>query len=134
MSVWVCISLCAWLSRVVTAQHVMTGQPREVPVNGTEVEAAARFAVFEFNRDYTEDRFAYKIMNITSAKIQVVAGIKLILEVRLGRTVCKSSDTSDGEACGFNSEHKELWCHFVVTEIPWEDSRVLTQKRCHPYN
>ena len=130
---WFWISVCASLCRVVTAQHGMTGQPREVPVNGTEVVAAARFAVVEFNRDNAEDQFAYKILNITSAKIQVtlnsgvdvaltlffflktpvnefssqvVAGINLILEVRLGRTACKSSDTSDGEACGFNSEHK----------------------------
>ncbi|XP_030296917.1 cystatin-SA-like isoform X1 [Sparus aurata] len=134
MSVWFCISVCASLCRVVTAQQGMTGQPREVPVNGTEVQAAARFAVVEFNRDNAEDQFAYKLLNITSAKTQVVAGINLILEVRLGRTVCKSSDTSDGEACGLNKELKELWCHFVVTEIPWEDLRVLTQKRCNPHN
>lgn len=132
MSVWFCISVCASLCRVVTAQQGMTGQPREVPVNGTEVQAAARFAVVEFNRDNAEDQFAYKLLNITSAKTQVtlhsgvdvaltlkkkktsvnefssqvVAGINLILEVRLGRTVCKSSDTSDGEACGLNKELK----------------------------
>ena len=68
---WFWISVCASLCRVVTAQHGMTGQPREVPVNGTEVVAAARFAVVEFNRDNAEDQFAYKILNITSAKIQV---------------------------------------------------------------
>ncbi len=49
----------------------MTGQPRAVPVNSTEVVTAARFAVLEFNRANNEDQFAYKIMNITSAKIQV---------------------------------------------------------------
>uniref|UniRef100_A0A671YL28 Cystatin domain-containing protein n=1 Tax=Sparus aurata TaxID=8175 RepID=A0A671YL28_SPAAU len=138
MSVWFCISVCASLCRVVTAQQGMTGQPREVPVNGTEVQAAARFAVVEFNRDNAEDQFVTlhsgvdvaltlkkKKTSVNEFSSQVVAGINLILEVRLGRTVCKSSDTSDGE---------ELWCHFVVTEIPWEDLRVLTQKRCNPHN
>lgn len=49
----------------------MTGEPREVAVNGTRVVNAARFAVVEFNKANAEDVFAYKLSNISSAKIQV---------------------------------------------------------------
>ncbi len=71
MFVWFCAVVCASAGRFVAAGQVMTGQPHEVPVNSTEVVTAARFAVGEFNRANAEDQFAYKIVSITSAKIQV---------------------------------------------------------------
>uniref|UniRef100_A0A4W6DUQ1 Cystatin domain-containing protein n=1 Tax=Lates calcarifer TaxID=8187 RepID=A0A4W6DUQ1_LATCA len=81
----------------------------EVTFIHTKVVTVARFAVVEFNKANTEDQFSYKIVNITS----VVAGINYILDVQLGRTVCKKSDTAD--------------------EVPWEDSRILTRKKCHEH-
>ncbi|KAG7216338.1 hypothetical protein INR49_021742 [Caranx melampygus] len=104
MFVLLCIFVCA---SAATAGKVMTGQPREVPVNNRKVLAAARFAVFEFNRANADDQLAYKIVNITSAKIQVVAGINYILDIQLGRTGCKNGDTeADGELCDFDFEYK----------------------------
>lgn len=50
------------------AAEGMTGEPRAVPVNDTEVLRAAHFAVSEFN---AEQRVAYKLVSIKSAKIQV---------------------------------------------------------------
>ncbi|XP_040906292.1 cystatin-F-like [Toxotes jaculatrix] len=132
MFVLFCLFVCASAGRFENVGEVMTGQPHEVPTNSTKVLAAARFAVVEFNRANTEDVFVYEIVNITSAKIQVVAGINYILEVRLGHTVCKESNKADSKPCDFQS--KELQCNFIVTEVPWEDSRVLTQKKCHPHN
>ncbi|XP_071336658.1 cystatin-like isoform X2 [Trachinotus anak] len=99
LSVFVCAS-------AVNTGQVMTGQPLEVPVNNTEVLAAARFAVVEFNRANAEDQLAYKIVNITSAKIQVVAGINYILEALLGRTVCKKSVKAASEPCDLHSDSK----------------------------
>ena len=49
----------------------MTGEPRAVPQNRTDVARAARFAVAKFNEANIGDVYAYKILNITSAKIQV---------------------------------------------------------------
>ncbi|XP_023119711.2 cystatin-like [Amphiprion ocellaris] len=133
MFVWFCFLVCAsftgWL---VTVGQFMTGEPHSVPVNNSQVLTAARFAVVEFNKANTQERFAYKIMNITSAKMQIVAGINYILEVRLGRTVCKRNDTADSEPCALHPEPKERLCHFIVTDVPWENSRVLTRNECHP--
>nr|XP_046257945.1 cystatin-SA-like [Scatophagus argus] len=132
MAVWLfCFFVCASVGGFVTAEQVMTGEPRRVPVSSARVLSAARFAVAEFNRANAEDTFAYKLVNITSAKIQVVAGINYILDVQLGGSVCKTSDMDDREPCAY-FEPKELQCHFIVTEISWEDSRVLTQYKCHP--
>ncbi|XP_027133866.1 cystatin-like [Larimichthys crocea] len=134
MFFWFCIVLCALAGCFVTTRDVMTGEPREVAVNGTRVVNAARFAVVEFNKANAEDVFAYKLSNISSAKIQVVAGINYILEVKISRTMCKTSVTTDGEPCIYHSEPKELQCHFIVTEVPWEDSRALTQNKCRLHN
>ncbi|XP_059215611.1 cystatin-like [Centropristis striata] len=131
MFVWFCIFVCASVGRFVTAGRRMTGQPHEVPVNSNKVLTAARFAVVEFNTANAEEQFAYKIVDITSAKIQLVAGINYILEMQLGRTMCKRNGTADSQPCVLHSEPKELQCHFIVTEIPWQHSRVLTQNKCH---
>ncbi|XP_054456671.1 cystatin-like isoform X2 [Anoplopoma fimbria] len=122
MFVWFCVFVYTSAGCLETTGQVMTGQPHKVPVNSTEVLVAALFAVVEFNAANAEEQFAYKIVNITSAKIQ------------LGRTVCKRNNTAVNEPCVFHPEPKELQCCFIVTEIPWEDSRVLTQNKCHPPN
>ncbi|XP_068424086.1 cystatin-like [Clinocottus analis] len=134
MFVWFCIFAFASASCLLNAGKVMTGRPHKVPVNGAKVLRAAHFAVVEFNRANAEEQFAYKTVTITSAKLQVVAGRNYILEMLLGRTMCKRIYTDDGEPCVFNSELKELQCRFVVTEIPWKGSRVLTLNKCHPSN
>ncbi|XP_034408434.1 cystatin-like [Cyclopterus lumpus] len=134
MFVWFCVVACASAASLVSGEKVKTGQPHKVPVNGTKVLRAAHFAVVEFNRANAEEQFAYKTVNITSAKIQIVAGINYIMEMLLGRTMCKRIYTADGEPCVFHSEPKELQCRFIVTEIPWEGSCVLTLNKCHPSN
>uniref|UniRef100_A0A3Q1GL15 Cystatin domain-containing protein n=1 Tax=Acanthochromis polyacanthus TaxID=80966 RepID=A0A3Q1GL15_9TELE len=120
MFVWLCFLVCAsftgWL---VTVGQFMTGEPHSVPVNNCQVLTAARFAVVEFNKANTQERF-------------VVAGINYILEVLLGRTVCIRNDTDDSESCALHPEPKVRLCHFIVTDVPWENSRVLTRNQCHP--
>ena len=71
-----CIFVGASAGRFAATGQVMTGKPQRVPANEPDVLAAARFAVVEFNRADAEDRFAYRIVNVTSAKIQV----RLLLE------------------------------------------------------
>uniref|UniRef100_A0A3Q2WE08 Cystatin-SA-like n=1 Tax=Haplochromis burtoni TaxID=8153 RepID=A0A3Q2WE08_HAPBU len=112
-------------------QGIFTQRPRRVPVNDTRVLTAAHFAVAEFNKVNAGEMFAYKTVAITSAKIQVVAGIKYILDMLLGQTVCsRNHAAADSEPCAFQSRRK-YQCHFVVVEVPWEKSRVLSKNECH---
>ncbi|XP_034464418.1 cystatin-F-like [Hippoglossus hippoglossus] len=99
-----CIVVFASSGRVLPAAgRLMPGQPHAVPTNGTKVLAAARFAVFEFNRVNAEEQF--EIVNITSAKIQVVAGINYILEVQLGSRTCRRNGTRTlWEPCDLSSK------------------------------
>uniref|UniRef100_A0A3B3Z6J6 Cystatin domain-containing protein n=1 Tax=Periophthalmus magnuspinnatus TaxID=409849 RepID=A0A3B3Z6J6_9GOBI len=118
----VCLPLCS----VVTGQ-IMTGQPRPVSTRSEKVWRAARFAVGEFNNALSQQPFTYKILNVTSAKVQVVAGVNYIIEVQLGR-VCKSSLL---QKCHGKS-HPKLLCTFTVTEIPWEGKRFVYRRICKP--
>ncbi|XP_005744882.1 cystatin-SA-like [Pundamilia nyererei] len=127
MFAWFFVFVCAS-----AAEQTMTGEPRRVPVNDTRVLTAAHFAVAEFNKVNAGEMFAYKTVAITSAKIQVVAGIKYILDMLLGQTVCsRNHAAADSEPCAFQSRRKEYQCHFVVVEVSWEKSRVLSKNECH---
>uniref|UniRef100_A0A3P9K6E0 Cystatin domain-containing protein n=1 Tax=Oryzias latipes TaxID=8090 RepID=A0A3P9K6E0_ORYLA len=104
---------------------------QKVPVSSANVSTAARFAIGEFNKANTEEHYAYKILNITSARMQIVAGINYILDAQLGRTVCKRKDTVDCQLCALQTDPKECQCHFIVTNIPWEkNAHVLTENKC----
>ncbi|KAK7901390.1 hypothetical protein WMY93_018159 [Mugilogobius chulae] len=105
---------------------MMTGHPRDVSVKNRKVWRAAQFAVSEFNEASTHEPFSYQILNVTSAKVQVVAGINYIMEVQL-RRVCKKSHW---EKC---PDPKDLRCSFTVTEIPWQHKRFVYRKSCKPH-
>ncbi|XP_076016446.1 cystatin-like [Genypterus blacodes] len=128
MFLWPCVVACVLAGCSVFAGHPMTGQPYAVPRNLTRVRSAARFAVSEFNREFAKGPFTYILLNITSARIQVVSGLKYSLEVKLGQ--CKQRDMVQTNTCVHQSEPRELWCLFIVMEIPWESVYVLAKKEC----
>ncbi|XP_030235076.1 cystatin-C [Gadus morhua] len=99
------LALAAAAALVDGAAQPMTGEPRAIPQNRTDVVRAARFAVANFNEANIDDIYAYKILNITSAKIQIVAGVNYILDVRLGRTSYKRS-TPSTEQCVLQTQVK----------------------------
>ncbi|XP_072293328.1 cystatin-C-like [Eucyclogobius newberryi] len=101
----------------------MTGHPRDVSVQNRKVWRAAQFAVGEFNQASTQEPFSYEIISVTSAKVQVVAGINYIMEVRL-RRVCKRSRS---DKC---PDLKDVRCSFTVTEIPWQHKRFVYRRSC----
>ena len=58
-------------ARLTAAGRVMTGAPFDVPPNRTDVLRAARFAVFEYNKEFSDQEYAYKSTSIASSKVQV---------------------------------------------------------------
>ncbi|KAA8581242.1 hypothetical protein FQN60_002823, partial [Etheostoma spectabile] len=72
--VWFCVFVSAFIGRFVTEQQIL-GDPQDVPVTDPEVISSAEFSVSEYN--YANTRTNYKLVEITSAKIQVT--LKLIL-------------------------------------------------------
>ncbi|XP_061084097.1 cystatin-C-like isoform X2 [Conger conger] len=118
------------VARLAAASPVMTGAPFDVPPDRTDVLRAARFAVYEYNREFSDEEYAYKTTSIASSKVQVVAGLNFILDVYLALTQCKKISASDVENCPLQINGKKLRCHFVVLEVPWEEIVRLTERRC----
>uniref|UniRef100_A0AAX7SHG6 Cystatin domain-containing protein n=1 Tax=Astatotilapia calliptera TaxID=8154 RepID=A0AAX7SHG6_ASTCA len=113
--VFVCVCASA-------AEQTMTGEPRRVPVNDTRVLTAAHFAVAEFNKVNAGEMFAYKTVAITSAKIQVVAGIKYILDMLLGQTVCSRNHAL---YCASSLSVCPGSCKDLVACQAWSDTWLL---------
>ncbi|KAJ8248632.1 hypothetical protein GJAV_G00244090 [Gymnothorax javanicus] len=129
--VWPAV-LAAFLevAQITVSEPVMTGAPIDVPSNRTDVLRAVRFAVYEYNREFSDEGYAYKTTSIASSKVQVVAGLNFILDVYLGLTRCKIFESSDVENCPLQTNEKKLLCHFVVLDIPWRHVIQLTERRC----
>ncbi|XP_008941146.1 PREDICTED: cystatin-like, partial [Merops nubicus] len=62
----------------------------------------------------------------------VVAGIKYIMEVEIGRTTCQKP-TADVQSCAFHDAPqmaKHTTCHFEVYVVPWLNKIQLLTSRC----
>ncbi|XP_034716878.1 cystatin-C-like [Etheostoma cragini] len=88
--VWFCVFVSAFTGRFVTEQSPPPGDYIDVPVNRTDVLEAAWFAVDEFNKGPSIYMFNFTIVEITSAKMQVVGGFNYFLEMLLGPATCQT--------------------------------------------
>ncbi|XP_058016564.1 cystatin-like [Ahaetulla prasina] len=106
-----------------------------IPVTSEGVQEAAAFAVEQYNeRSNNADYF--KELRIVEAKSQVVEGIKYILTVELGKTVCKKSNGpmafSEIQKCELvpSDQQKKLTCNFQIWSRPWLKDTELLSTNC----
>ncbi|MBN3309323.1 cystatin [Amia ocellicauda] len=124
------VLLLAMLFAVVAvgAADPMGGAPMEADVNEPEVQDALRVAVSEYNKA-SNDMFASKVANVVDVKKQVVAGMKYILTVEMGRTSCKNGEAEVWKLCVMHEEAElatTRTCTFEVWSRPWlSDTRLL---------
>ncbi|KAK1170886.1 cystatin-F-like [Acipenser oxyrinchus oxyrinchus] len=117
---------CVASSNVLLQMHKLDnvdnpGSAKPVSTNDSGVKTAVKTATYEFN-NRSNDIFLFKASAIDDAKIQVVKGIKYILEVKITRTVCRKKGHPDLENCNFQPDGKlkQIFkCHFEVWAIPW---------------
>nr|XP_033794263.1 cystatin-F [Geotrypetes seraphini] len=97
------------------------GFPRQVKTNDPGVKKAAKFAVYEYN-NRSNDIFVFKILDIDKAMIQVVKGLKYMLNARVGRTVCQKNEHYKLKKCEFQTDKtlkKTLNCYFEIWIVSW---------------
>ncbi|XP_048865633.1 cystatin-C-like [Brienomyrus brachyistius] len=108
----------------------MPGSSTHVPSDRCDVRQAAWFAVAVYNKQASQEDYAYRLTSIVSAETQVVAGLNYILTAELGMTWCQRAQATDAETCPLQVNRKRLLCRFTVYTIPWERKAVLTKNRC----
>ncbi|XP_063775868.1 cystatin-2-like [Pseudophryne corroboree] len=131
MAAALCFSVVVALSVLSVSSEILVGAPERDNPSDPDVIKAAAFAVNGFNQKSSED-YIYKLVKIVSAETQVVAGVRYILNVEIGKTQCKKSE-SDTHSCAFIQDPKlaqTLLCTFSVLEVPWEDLESLETSSC----
>ncbi|XP_069811243.1 cystatin-like [Dendropsophus ebraccatus] len=135
MSAGLCSTALVALSLLSVYVHgaILAGGLQKQDPNDPEVVKAATFAVTGFNQRSNEE-YDYKLMKIVSAESQVVAGVRYVLNVEIGRTDCKRTSTSEKASCGIIQDSelaKTLLCTFSVLEVPWENEETLQSSSCN---
>ncbi|XP_025897523.1 cystatin-like [Nothoprocta perdicaria] len=110
---------------------MLVGAPAPVAHNDEGLQRALRFAMAQYNRE-SNDKYSSRVARIISAKRQIVAGIRYIIEVEIGRTNCPKSvphlqDCAFHEAPGMA---KRSTCNFVVYAVPWLNQTKLLKSTC----
>ncbi|NWS31754.1 CYT protein, partial [Polioptila caerulea] len=111
----------------------LLGAPQAIddPENDEGLERALQFAMTAYNRA-SNDMYSSRVVRIISAKRQIVAGVKYIMEVEIARTTCTKPAT-DIQDCAFHEEPqmaKHAICNFVVLNVPWRNQVELLESKC----
>ncbi|XP_010359991.1 cystatin-F isoform X3 [Rhinopithecus roxellana] len=112
---------------------VNPGFPKTIKTNDPGVLQAARYSVEKFN-NCTNDMFLFKESRITRALVQIVKGLKYMLEVEIGRTTCKKNQHPRLDDCDFQTNHtlkQTLSCYSEVWVVPWLQHVEVPVLRCH---
>ncbi|XP_072123212.1 cystatin-F isoform X2 [Mobula birostris] len=97
------------------------GAPKDIDKDNPGVQNATILAIYDYN-NRSNDIYLYKVRKIQRAQIQVVAGLKYILHIEIGRTVCRKGKPYNFKFCSFQTSPpliKTLACRFDVWVIPW---------------
>ncbi|XP_074781647.1 cystatin-C [Athene noctua] len=111
----------------------LLGAPMDVDNAGNDegLQRALHFAIAEYNKA-SNDMYSSRVVRVISAKKQIVAGIKYIMEVEVGRTTCPKP-AADLQSCAFHDAPqmaKHTVCKFVVYAIPWLNQIKLLTADC----
>ncbi|XP_003278548.1 cystatin-F [Nomascus leucogenys] len=112
---------------------VKPGFPKTIKTNDPGVLQAARYSVEKFN-NCTNDMFLFKESRVTRALVQIVKGLKYMLEVEIGRTTCKKNQHPRLDDCDFQTNHtlkRTLSCYSEVWVVPWLQHFEVPVLRCH---
>ncbi|NXH15119.1 CYTF protein, partial [Bucco capensis] len=109
------------------------GFPVPISPKNPGVRRAARLGVYSYNNS-SNDLFLFKESQIQTAMVQVVRGLKYMLHVDIGRTVCEKREHSNLDNCHFQrnkSLQQVLRCYFEVWTMPWLHKADVPVALCH---
>lgn len=112
---------------------VKPGFPKTINTNDPGVLKAARHSVERFN-NCSNDIFLFKDSHVSRALVQIVKGLKYMLDVEIGRTTCKKTKHPSLDDCDFQTNHtlkQILSCYSEVWVIPWLQRFEVPVLQCH---
>ncbi|XP_005604487.3 cystatin-F isoform X3 [Equus caballus] len=112
---------------------VIPGSPKTIKTNNPGVLKAARHSVERFN-NCTNDIFLFKESHISRALVQIVKGLKYMLDLEISRTICKKTKHPSLDNCDFQTNStlkRTLSCYSEVWVIPWLQRLEVPVLLCH---
>ncbi|XP_047208073.1 cystatin-like [Girardinichthys multiradiatus] len=98
--------------------------------NDKGFQRALQFAVIQHNNG-TNDTVLRQVIEVVSAKSQVVAGTNYIMTVILARTSCEKEGQAENCTIHKEPEHAQPYqCTFTVWSRPWLNKTQLTKEEC----
>ncbi|XP_039081427.1 cystatin-C-like [Hyaena hyaena] len=126
-------ALALVLAQVVNSQrNFKVGAPGDAGVNDKDVQDALKFALREYNKASNDENYS-RVLRVTGAQRQVVAGVNYFLNVEIGRTKCTKSEPNL-ESCPFYEQPDLLrtkLCSFQIYTVPWLSKNSLVKSHCH---
>ncbi|XP_023587153.1 cystatin-F [Trichechus manatus latirostris] len=143
-SAWMLLACCCvvlsameGLSRDFCLQNlnssVKPGFPKTIKTNDPGVLKAARHTVERFN-NCTNDIFLFKESHVNRALVQIVKGLKYMLDMEIGRTTCKKTSHASLDDCDFQTNRtltQTFCCYSEVWVVPWLHKFSVPVLLCH---
>ncbi|KAI4538148.1 hypothetical protein MG293_011551 [Ovis ammon polii] len=102
---------------------VKPGFPKTIKTNNPDVLRAARHSAESFN-NCSNDAFLFRESRISRALVQIVKGLKFMLDVDIGRTTCRKNGHANLDDCGFQTNRTLQWCHRENIKLRTRDSKT----------
>lgn len=95
------------------------GGSQDVDISDGNFQSALRFAVDNYNKGNNAEVHLFQVVEILSAKIQVVEGFSYTIVVKLGRTNCKKDEPNTGCTVYTSPPNAQIYqCKFIVWNRP----------------
>ncbi|XP_027862318.1 cystatin-C-like [Xiphophorus couchianus] len=118
------------LSALLAVEGSLVGGATDIDIHSDGVQNALNFAVAQHNRG-NNDMFLRKAAEVVKAQVQVVAGLKYILTVKMVKTSCRKNTLNqvcDAQRLPDNAASYQ--CKFTVWSRPWINDIRMTEERC----
>uniref|UniRef100_A0A3B3TTV1 Cystatin-like n=1 Tax=Poecilia latipinna TaxID=48699 RepID=A0A3B3TTV1_9TELE len=99
-----------------------------IDIHNDGVQNALNFAVVQHNRR-NNDMFLRQAAEVVKAQVQVVAGLKYILTVKMVKTSCRKNTFN--QVCDVKSLPADTYqCKFTVWSRPWLNDIEMVEEKC----
>ncbi|XP_073337480.1 cystatin C (amyloid angiopathy and cerebral hemorrhage) [Pagrus major] len=109
----------------------MVGGFRDIDINDAGARDALNFAVVQHNRG-SNDLYLSQVSEVVRVQSQVVAGVKYVITVRMGKTPCRKGSAGD-DVCAIHEDAakaRPYQCKFTVWSKPWAQEITLVDQKC----
>ncbi|XP_073691025.1 cystatin C (amyloid angiopathy and cerebral hemorrhage) [Garra rufa] len=108
----------------------MTGGFKDADINEEGVKNALQFAVAQYNRQ-SNDAYVSEVASVVKARKQVVAGLKYVFTVNMGRTSCRKGGVQN--LCTVHEDPsfaRVTECNITVWTKPWDNFIKVLENTC----